>query len=177
MKDQKEQRQNTPHTHAERARERLQKEHYDEHFKIACLQWQDELVKEEAAKADNFKYKKVSAETICSRILKEHGIAVKARTVRDCVKRGDAGKPLGSHGPKGRIPEQYYEALLRAVESYASMTQELGTTTVTRPRLVRIVNIVVNKKEGAGSRTGRKLFDRIEKDLAGILDIGKPNRI
>jgi hypothetical protein len=171
-------RQTSRQKHAQRRAEKLKKEEHKKYFKEACSELQNQLVLEQAAKNEGWTYSKKTAETISNDIKKKTGIYVAPRSIRECVKRGDAGKSPMKKGPKGRIQLVPYKALLCAVESFATLTQEDSKSpAITRPKLGVIVNAVVNKLEGEGSRTGRTLVERLPKDLADTLELGKPNRI
>lgn len=85
---------------------------------------------------------------------------------------------MAKPGNKGNIEMKYYDALCAAVESYIILTQQAGTkAAVLRPMLVKKINTCVNKKEGFRSRNNRKLYERVEKDIAAELQVGKPNRV
>ena len=152
-------------------------------FKQACEQWQAELDNKEKIKADGFKYKPRSPETICSVIndsedAKDNGIVLCARSVRNSVKHGRL--TMQKPGEKGRIPPDSYDALCGAVSSYMILALQQGThgSSILRSHIAKKVNVCVNKKEGARKRNNRKLFERIQKDIADDeLEVGKPNRV
>ena len=152
-------------------------------FKKACRLWQAEIEQKEAADREGFKYKPTSTETICGEInrseeAKAFGIIIAARRLRSYVKAGKAGEPLQKPGEKGRIVMKYYDALCAAVKSYAILTQQAGTkAAVLGPMLAKKINVCVNKKEGFRNRTSRKLYERVERDIADEIQIGIPNRV
>ena len=164
---------------AARADQARSREKTNQLYKIASLRLKDELIKKEAAAAstDGFTYKAKSAETIAREMQEESGFKLCARTIRNCVSRGDAGKSPLRRGPKGRIEVSAFKALCGAVMSYCTITQALGTKTVDRPRLIRMVNTCVNMKEGAESRKDRWLFDRVQNEIGNVLELGKPDRV
>jgi hypothetical protein len=153
---------------------------------MACTLWQQEQVNKEEASKNDFKYKVKSAEAICGEINRSKravnaDITIVARSVRSYVKQGWVGQPLQQPGEKGRITKEFYQALCSAIKSYVILCQQEGTkSTITRPILISKVNACVNKKEeaeGMPRRKNRKLFSRIQVDLAEEVDIGRPNRI
>ena len=151
-------------------------------FEKACVQWAEELQKKATAEEGGYKYKTISAETICAEINASKDaqsggetLRIAPRSVRACVR--DNRVKLKKRGVKGEISEVCYKALCAAVSSYMAISQASGTSnSVLRPRLVKLVNACVNKKEGLRSRNNRKLFERIEKEIAN-LNVGKPDRV
>ena len=160
-----------------RTSEAKERDRIKELYKLATTRLRDELIKKEAAAAsdEGFVYKPKSAETIARDIQQETGIKLCGRTIRNCLSRGETS--TRRRGPKGRIEVQCFKALCGAVMSYCTITQAIGTMTVDRPRLVRMVNTAVNRKEGEESRKDRWLFDRVQSEIGSVLDLGKPNRV
>ena len=171
--------QTTRQAHAERKLVAQRKELRTKYFVVACKRWKEELVKREAAKAEGSAFGATSAETICAEIFEQHAVKIGPRAVRNYVKKNDIddGKPPPKPGRKGRIPEEHYKILLEAVDTYCTISQAIGKKTINRPKLIRLINACVNAKEGAGSRQGRRLFERLQKDMAATLDISKPDRV
>ncbi|CAB9516616.1 unknown protein [Seminavis robusta] len=150
-------------------------------FQEACEAVQQENEKEQRLKAEGKAYKKKSAEVICGEINAQplaqvHGIKLIGRSVRNAVLENRV--VLKKRGEPGKLPEEYFKALCDAVKSYSLLSVEDGKkVTNLRPKLTKMVNACVNKLEGESSRQGRKLFDRVQAELAGELNVGKPNRI
>ena len=163
---------------AKAARKKLR----DHLFKQACQEWQEELAKKKEAETDGYKYKTKSPETICASInntveARDNDIKLVSKSVRAAVREGR--HMLHKPGEKGSIPLKCYEALCGAVSSYMILAQQAGTmaASVLRPILVKKVNTCVNKKEGLRRRNNRKLFERIQADIADDVDVGKANRV
>ena len=154
-----------------------EKKRKDDLFKGACLAWKKELETKASADEKGEAYRKVSPEIIVKEILEKEGVKLCARSIRNYGKSNKLGAEPERRGEKGRIPFRYYKALCAAVMTYNSLASQLGTIVVDRPRLVRMVNACVNRKEGGGKRNNRKLFERIQRDTADTMDIGKPNRV
>ena len=179
---QKQGRSNAKQTNNKRKVKAANKKLRDHLFKQACQEWQEELAQKDAAVADGVFYKAKSAETICAAInstdaAQANNIMLVSKSVRTAVKQGRHA--LQKPGEKGTIPLNCYEALCGAVSSYTVLAQQGGTmaASVIRPVLVKKVNACINKKEGLRKRHNRKLFDRVQADIADDLDVGKANRV
>ncbi|CAB9531753.1 hypothetical protein (Partial), partial [Seminavis robusta] len=167
--------------YGQRQHDAEQKKLRQEIFLEACNMWKEECDKKEEAVARGEKYRPKSAEDICIELNQQHKDVldkrISPRTVREHVKDGRVGG-LQRRGPKGRIPEDLYRALCDAIKSYAILSQQEATKVSNlRPGLIKKLNAVVKSKEGPDLRPGRKLFERIERDVADEIDLGKPNRI
>lgn len=154
-----------------------EKKRRNELFKGVCLAWKEELEKKAAATNEGKQYRTISPEILVNEILEKEGVKLCARSIRNYGKNGKLGCDPEQRGEKGRIPFRYYKALCAAVMTFNSLASQLGTVAVDRPRLVRMVNACVNKKEGPGKRNNRKLFERIQRDTSDTMEIGKPNRV
>ena len=180
---QKKMRQTSRQAHAERKHFAERKSVRNMLFIRACTQYHNEQLKAQEAQADGWTYKALSSDSIVRHINStkeaiDFDIRIGSRTVRDYVKEGRVGEPMRNPGAKGSIKLTQYKALCAAVKSYTILTQQEGTKARNvRAGLIRQINACVNKREGHGSRSGRCLFERIQRDVADELDLGKPNKI
>jgi hypothetical protein len=159
---------NSMQAHASRKESAETKAHYTQSFKKATL-----LCAEEEKKP---KKQRKSAETIVLEINEKENVILCSRTVRNYVKKGKVGETPEKRGEKGSIIPQAYKALCGALESYVKLAAQEGKQQMNRPSLIKRVNAVVNKHP-LENRRGRKLFERIQSDLASTLNIGEPDRI
>ena len=150
-------------------------------FQCACAAWKEQLAQKDKAAAEGFTYKTVSPEIICTEInalpvALQHGLQVAPHIICSALKEGRAGALRA--GAKGCILEECFHALCEAVKSCAILSQQQGQKlSNVRPLVTHIINACVNKKEGEGARNGQGLFECIQKEIAGKIKLGKPQRV
>ena len=162
--------------HLSRKEEAEKRFHQNQIFKKATFLWNLEQEKEKLANDNGLKYTKVSAETICRELNEKENTTIKPRTVRNAVRDGRVNLTPLKRGQQGSIPHQAFKALCGAFESYVKLASQKGDINISRPRLIQRVNSVVNNKIDE-NRKGDGLLKRLQKELAGTLDLGEPNKV
>jgi hypothetical protein len=168
--------------HALRQETAMKVEHYNNTFKLACLEYKAEVAKAANAKAQGNKYQKKSPEDIAKAYSDANPTLKKAlvgRTIRNYVDDGKAGSSPLKRGERGDIAIEYFKALCGALESYIKLAeQDSRAHNLRRPALTKLCNSVVMFKAGAQKRLKPcTLFERIMDATAATLNIGKPNPV
>jgi hypothetical protein len=150
---------------------------YKTAMKEATIMYQNEqdAAKEALAQGDGI-YKKMTGRYIAELVNAKYETNIQDRTIRKQVSEGKAGLSPERCGPKGTIASRYYKALCGAFESYIKLKQVSRDSNLKRTFLQKLVNAVVNKHPNE-NRTGRTLFERLQKSVAATLGIGKVDKI
>jgi hypothetical protein len=150
---------------------------YKAAMKEATIMYQNDqdAAKEALAQGDGI-YKKMTGRYIAELVNAKYDTNIQDRTIRKQVSEGKAGLSPERRGPKGTIGSRYYKALCGAFESYVKLKQVTRDSNLQRTFLQKLVNAVVNKHPNE-NRSGRTLFERLQKSVAATLGIGKVDKI
>jgi hypothetical protein len=151
---------------------------YKTAMKEATLMYQNvkDAAKEAVSQGDDGIYKQMTGRDIAKLVNAKYDTNIQDRTIRKQVSDGKAGLSPERRGPKGTIGSRYYKALCGAFESYVKLKQVTRDSDLGRTFLQKLVNSVVNKHPDE-NRTGRTLFERLQKSVAATLSIGNVDKI